>query len=275
MGDFISRADPAVFVRSGNPPLYPDADWIISPQINGQPFRSAGVPTEYVRPRAASPSTLVEEMDAAEKAVVDAAQLSANRDNTADQLDQLEDIVRAFGLAMLDEVNVLRKVGFGGLFRSAPTTAQSVPNNIFTKLNGIVGSNASPIGGDVVVDTVAGEIILPRAGEWIINWNCSFSGSNSVEFIFALFGNGVESDGTRAVRALGTGAGAGVGAVSAGSVVNAPIANVALDLRVFHSEGTPKDVTIESFQINVIEIADRTPRTISQLKTAIRNKLGS
>ena len=48
---------------------------------------------------------IVSLMTQAERDAVDAAQLTANRDSTAAQLDQLEGVFRAFALALLDELN--------------------------------------------------------------------------------------------------------------------------------------------------------------------------
>ena len=47
-------------------------------------------------------------MSTPERAAVDAAEETARRDSTANELDQLENILRAFALVVLDEFNVLR-----------------------------------------------------------------------------------------------------------------------------------------------------------------------
>ena len=47
----------------------------------------------------------IEEMTAGEKTTADAAALSAQRDATAAQLDAAEDVLRAFMLTVLDELN--------------------------------------------------------------------------------------------------------------------------------------------------------------------------
>jgi hypothetical protein len=47
----------------------------------------------------------VVEMTQGEKDTVDAAALSAQRDSTAAQLEQVEDVMRAFALTVLDEFN--------------------------------------------------------------------------------------------------------------------------------------------------------------------------
>lgn len=47
-------------------------------------------------------------MSQSEMDTVDANELSAQRDDTVGQLDLLEDILRAFALTVLDEINLLR-----------------------------------------------------------------------------------------------------------------------------------------------------------------------
>jgi len=47
-------------------------------------------------------------MSQTERDVVDLTTLNARRDNTANQLDVVEDVMRAFALVVLDEINVLR-----------------------------------------------------------------------------------------------------------------------------------------------------------------------
>lgn len=51
---------------------------------------------------------VVSEMDAAAKVVVDQAILDASRNSLADQFDDQEGVMRAFALANLDEINILR-----------------------------------------------------------------------------------------------------------------------------------------------------------------------
>ena len=47
-------------------------------------------------------------MDQAARDAVDVAEIAANRDDVAGQMDSMENIIRAFALAVLDEFNVLR-----------------------------------------------------------------------------------------------------------------------------------------------------------------------
>ena len=132
-----------------------------------------------------------------------------------------------------------------------------------------------PVGGGVVADTVAGEIVLPSAGDWMVLWNVSFQGSANTSFEVCVFGNGVRADGTTSARELGSGSGAGVGNMAGTSIVNAPTSGVAIDLRVRHGEGTNRDFTIERMQFWAHDITDLSDRTPAQARTAIRNKLGS
>lgn len=62
---------------------------------------AAGVPNIYWK----ITGDIVSEMTQAEKDAVDAANLIAARDDTAAQLDQVEDVLRAFMLTVLDEFN--------------------------------------------------------------------------------------------------------------------------------------------------------------------------
>ena len=103
MPDFLHRTLDS-FVMSGNAPDYPDVDWIESPVINSQAFRSAGVPVKYAK-RNASPDNTVTEMTQGEKDAVDAAELSATRDETSNALDGIDRYERAFALTVLDELN--------------------------------------------------------------------------------------------------------------------------------------------------------------------------
>ncbi len=62
---------------------------------------AAGVPNIYWK----ISGDIVSEMTQAEKDAVDAAALQAQRDDTAAQLDQVEEVLRAFMLTVLDEFN--------------------------------------------------------------------------------------------------------------------------------------------------------------------------
>ena len=50
----------------------------------------------------------VSEMSQPQKDAIDAAELEVRRDGVSDQLDPVEDILRAFALVVLDEINTLR-----------------------------------------------------------------------------------------------------------------------------------------------------------------------
>lgn len=78
----------------------PVANYIQDPDLAAV----AGQPIKYWKIN----GDLVELMTAGEQAAVDAAEQDATRDTSADRLDQVEDVLRAFALVVLDEFNVLR-----------------------------------------------------------------------------------------------------------------------------------------------------------------------
>lgn len=83
--------------QSVNTPDYTDPPWLFNPDMSPV----AGVPHKYWK----LTGDTLSEMSSGEKAAVDAAQLTAVRDAAAAQLDQQEDILRAFMLLVLDEFN--------------------------------------------------------------------------------------------------------------------------------------------------------------------------
>ena len=80
------------------PPL--TGDWIVGPDLSAV----AAQPSKYW----VITGNTVSLMSQAERDAVDAAQLNASRDATADQLDVVDDVLRAFALTVLDEINTLR-----------------------------------------------------------------------------------------------------------------------------------------------------------------------
>jgi len=87
-----------IFISSANTPDYPTAQWIINPDMTavvGFPFIYWTITGDVV--------TL---MTPAQRAAVDAALLSAARDAAAAQLQRTEDVLRAFMLAVLEELNL-------------------------------------------------------------------------------------------------------------------------------------------------------------------------
>ena len=68
-------------------------------------------------------------MPQAARDVVDAALLSASRDSTANQLGRIEDVLRAFALTVLDEINVLRSQ-----HSLSPRTIAQLKNAVRSKL---------------------------------------------------------------------------------------------------------------------------------------------
>lgn len=88
------------FLQSANTPDHPTADWIINPDmsaVDGQPSKYWIITGDVV--------TLA---DQSTRDAIDSALLSASRDDTVAQLDEEEDVLRAFMLVVLDEINTLR-----------------------------------------------------------------------------------------------------------------------------------------------------------------------
>lgn len=86
------------YLESANTPDYPVAEWIINPNmaaVEGYPSKYWVINGDIV--------TLMSQqgMDS-----VDAAELDATRDMTASRVDSIEDIIRAIGWTLLDEVNL-------------------------------------------------------------------------------------------------------------------------------------------------------------------------
>jgi len=266
MPDWLHRTDRLLLrsvPRSKLPE--PEANYIETPDLSAV----AGFPSIYW----IVTGDIVTLMDQAARDAVDAAALSDELDAVADELTNLRTITRAFAEVVLDEVNVLRARAYGGLYRGSAVTVQSMPNNVFTKLVALTGSTTMATGGGVVSDSGAGEVVLPTSGDWQITWQVSFSGSNNSAYEFAVFGDGTRIPQTSGTRELGTGGSAGVGSVGAGGIVNVPAAGVAIDLRCGHAESGARDVTVERLQLSVVEVTDRVPRTLTQLRNAVRGKL--
>jgi len=78
--------------------------WIYDPDLSA----ADGWPSKYWIV-AAYPSDAVTLMTLAQRDMVDAAALEAIRDASTDQLDNLEDVLRAFVLVVIDEFNLLRQ----------------------------------------------------------------------------------------------------------------------------------------------------------------------
>lgn len=85
------------FLASANTPDYPLVDWIHNPDMSAV----TGFDSRYW----IITGDTVTLMDAASRAALDAAAVDAARDALANQLDQVEDILRAVVLLMLDELN--------------------------------------------------------------------------------------------------------------------------------------------------------------------------
>lgn len=91
------------YLESVNTPEYPEADWKHNPDLSAVvdvERRYWKAPADWDAPDAGPV-----EMTPAEKTAQDIADLEASRDAAAEQLDQLENIQRAFMLAVLEEFN--------------------------------------------------------------------------------------------------------------------------------------------------------------------------
>lgn len=85
------------FLASVNTPEYPTVDWIINPDLSAV----TGFASKYW----IITGDVVTLMDAGQRAALDAAELEALRDQVASELDQVENVLRAFMLTTLDELN--------------------------------------------------------------------------------------------------------------------------------------------------------------------------
>jgi len=107
--NFVPRAGPAKMNRDFAPLVFIDAqgeaqsnaEWSYL-DANGKALFDAGVPLKYWTSDGAGS---VREMTALEQQGVDDAETTARLDDIANQLDDLEDILRAFVLQLLDERN--------------------------------------------------------------------------------------------------------------------------------------------------------------------------
>lgn len=96
MADVVNRTTKQ-YLQSVNTPDYPVGQWIINPDLSAV----AGVPNRYWKITGDS----ITEMSQAEKDALDNAALQASRDALANQIDQVEDVLRATLLTVLDEFN--------------------------------------------------------------------------------------------------------------------------------------------------------------------------
>jgi len=99
-----------------------NAEWVYDPDLSAV----SGWPSKYWI-IAAYPSDSVTLMDAAARAVVDQALLDAARDVVVAQLDRVEDILRAFMLVVIDEMNLLRQQ-----FNTTTAESAQLTNTTFT-----------------------------------------------------------------------------------------------------------------------------------------------
>lgn len=108
---------------SVNTPEYPTVDWIIDPDLDAV----AGFDSRYW----IITGDVVTLMNPTARAAADAAALEALRDATAAELDQMEGVLRAFMLTVLDEFNAhAAKINAILTAIDAGSTLASVKTNI-------------------------------------------------------------------------------------------------------------------------------------------------
>jgi hypothetical protein len=86
------------FISSANTVEHPVQDWIIEPDMSAV----VGFPSLYW----VITGDNVTLMNEGERAAVDAALLTDQRDDTANRMDNIEDVIRALALTILDELNL-------------------------------------------------------------------------------------------------------------------------------------------------------------------------
>jgi hypothetical protein len=101
MANVLNRTT-RLYIESANTPDFPIVDWIHDPDLS----QVTGFDSIYW----IITGDIVTLMTPAQRAAVDAAILEANRDATVSNVDQVEDLIRAIILVLLDEINILRSV---------------------------------------------------------------------------------------------------------------------------------------------------------------------
>jgi hypothetical protein len=88
------------YVVSVNTPEFSVGEWIHNPDLSAV----VGFSSKYW----VVTGDVVTLMDQAARDAVDAAEVESRRDQVVAQLDQVEDVLRAFMLVVMDEINLLR-----------------------------------------------------------------------------------------------------------------------------------------------------------------------
>ena len=101
MADVVNRTTNQ-YLQSVNTGDFPSQDWIINPDLSAV----EGQPTKYW----VITGDVITLADQATRDAIDAAELDASRDETADHMNNPEALVRALGLVILDEINILRSI---------------------------------------------------------------------------------------------------------------------------------------------------------------------
>jgi len=101
------------YIQSVNTPDYPIEDWIINPDLSAV----TGFESKYW----IITGDTVTLMGAAARDALDAAELETTKDAIVNQIDNLNDIIRALASVLVDELNILR-------------TQHSLPNRTLAQL---------------------------------------------------------------------------------------------------------------------------------------------
>lgn len=96
MAAVLNRTTKA-YLPSANTPDFPVAEWIINPDLSAV----VGFPSKYWE----ISGDVVSLMSQVDRDALDAADMQSQRDAAVAQLQQVEDVLRAFMLTVLDEFN--------------------------------------------------------------------------------------------------------------------------------------------------------------------------
>ncbi len=250
---------------------YPLADWFLNPDVSAVEGVWATRYWDTSNPSQAE-NVAIPVLGQAARDAIDAAILSDARDAVSNQLDELEDLIRALGLAVLDEFNVIREETYGSMAADGIDDTQSIGAS-FVQLAAMGLTTEGASSANTTVDTVAGTMNPAKVGDYMVGYSISFSGANNTEFDFAIFGNASQAAGTQVTRSLGTGG--DIGVISGQTIVNIPATGIDLSIRARQNSGGSKNITVKAISLWAFRVEDRAPRTIAQLKAAVRGKLGT
>lgn len=186
---------------------------------------------------------------------------------------QFRKLFLAFADIVRTEVNTLREGTFGGL-TGATTTAQVIAPSATAVLADMAGSTALPTAGAIVSDNTAGVVTLQHAADYLVTYHVVFRAQASSTYTLAVFGNNRESVPLGAMRRIGSGGEAVTVTVGASVIVNSPVPNIDLTLRVSHDNASPRNFTPVRWSLNAMRLS-YPPRTLAQMRTAIKNRINA